>query len=164
MKLIKLSEDHFIVVDDSDKLMKGGPCLVDGGKGRVGIDSYQTNVSYTVKPLKITYSTKPLEGVSTLDLSQVKELIGEVDVEKKAKDDCYNRHETYNSEYIHAYIKGYSQRVEETKDKRFTEEDLRVIIAKARTFPQRTGTELIQSLQPKTEWEVEFVDGKLKLK
>lgn len=90
---------------------------------------------------KITHSTQPLNGnphyaeYGMLSLQEVKELIGEVDVEKK-----------------------------------YTEEDIQLAIDFG--FIQNTNNgwidlgqqkEFIQSLQPKTEWEVEFIDGKLKL-
>ena len=133
MKMIKLSEDHYIVVDDSNKEMH------------------------------------------TIPTSQAKELLGVVDVEKKANKQWGNVHRTG----VLGYIEGYKQALEDNKERKYTEEDMRKAIEIAQTtsyvstqlFSDQSSVkhnfraeEIIQSLQPKTEWEVEFVDGKLKLK
>lgn len=90
MKLIKLSETHYIVVDDSE-IREGdwfvnlfltktgiGPYIVKSVK-KINDEPYFTYVSsndlYHLKKhmLKITHSTQPLEGVKPLSLSEVKE-------------------------------------------------------------------------------------------
>jgi len=86
MKMIKLSEDHYIVVDNKE--------------------------------------------MHTIPTSEAKELLGVVDVEKK-----------------------------------YTEEDMQWALHHAKYHQELTIEEIIQALhQPKTEWQVEMVDGKLKLK
>lgn len=101
-------------------------------------------------------------GINPLNLFEVKELIGEVDVEQKA---CkYNPVNKLDAEFIRAaYIEGYNQSLDDNKEKKYTEEDVIRIVEKSRETGL-TAEYLLLSLQPKTEWEVEFVDGKLKLK
>ena len=57
-----------------------------------------------------------LEGVPLLPSLEFDD-----DVEKLAEKNCYDRHETYNSEYTHAYIEGYNKAKEKYK---YTEEDI----------------------------------------
>lgn len=134
MKQIKLSDTHYIVVDD------------DGTR---------------------TYSTLEIKGVGYYPLSLAKEIAGEVDVEKKAekygKDIC-NKDGTAAFDYK----RGYNQCLEDNKDKKYTEDDMRKAMSQAFFAAQEnyniTSDEIIQSLQPPTEWEVEIVEGKLKRK
>ncbi len=137
MKLIKLSEDHYIVVDDSNKEMH------------------------------------------TIPTSQAKEIIGVVDVEKKANKQWGNVHRTG----VLGYIDGYNQALEDNKEKKYTRNEVHALMCKA--FEQglkkadvleaglegkETDVECAwiltrhDSTPKKTEWEVEFIDGKLKLK
>ena len=85
MKIVKLSNAHYIVVDD------------------------ETKKTYTI------------------NTSEAKELIGEVDVEKKADVDSKN-HYVDQSDYwavgVDSYIRGYNQALEDNKDKKYTEEDM----------------------------------------
>lgn len=134
MKLVKLSEHHYVLVDDTNKEL------------------------YTVP------------------ISQAKELLGVVDVEKKAWK--YNPVNKLDAEFIRAaYICGYNEALEDNKKKVYTEEDMVKAIRMARKGDDEFGEsgfirhgfdysekDVIQSLQPQTEWEVEMVDSKLKLK
>lgn len=137
MKLIKLNKDHYIIVDDSEKM---------------------------------THSTSVFDehnlDLQNISLQEIKELIGEVDVDKKVE-------EVYPQTYysgIHidgflkaGYVKGYNQALEDNKDKKYTEKDLKRYHNIMCLYGNVKGEEYIQSLQPKTEWEVEFIDNKLKL-
>lgn len=135
--MIKLSEDHYIVVDDSNKEMY------------------------------------------TIPTSEAKELIGIVDVEKKGEKK-YPKSEFWvgsnpsrlydeNAKERRCYIEGYNQALEDNKEKKYTEEDMRKAIDMSKENHDYlygyywNKEQIIQSLQP-TEWEVEMVDGKLKLK
>lgn len=135
MKLIKLTETHYIVVDENGKQL--------GWK---------------------------------FDNAYIKKLIGEVDVEKKAAELAYLRRIKFQSEFEdgvcsgleEGYSFGYHQALEDNKGKKYTEEDLRKAMqmykgefTKGIVYSQE---QIIQSLQSKTEWEVEIIDGKLKLK
>lgn len=125
--------------------------------------------------IKINKDHYELDGIKVTDrLSEVKELTGEVDVEKlflKIQDDFIDEHDDIFHYY--SFVKGYTQALEDNKKKKYTEED----ISKALSWGYHTakdeangirslgyGTRFIQSLQPKTSWQVEFIDGKLKLK
>lgn len=120
-------------------------------------------------------------NIKQLSLQEVKELIGEVGVENKAMeihpvelDEGWDKNKQYRDEWIN----GYNQAIEDNKEKKYTEEDIVKAIEMAREGIRVTRIsewetekefdyndyQIIQSLQPKTEWEVEFVDGKLKLK
>lgn len=153
MVLIKIKEDYYVVVDDSE--IKEGDFVYDS-KDKVIRFVKQYLKDNWIK--KITHSTQPLEefidnegirrigwtNIKVLELSEVKELIGEVDVEKKA-----------------------NQALEDNKDKKYTEEDMIKVIDRARNYNDgwvETEDEIIQSLHPKTEWEVQInFDGKLEL-
>ena len=193
MKLIKLKEDHYIIVvivDDSE--IKIG-CIV---AEKLVNGSYEMFTIHTLNDINsscqnvITHSTQPLGtnevgndgfefdssstyppiNVLPLSLSEVKELLGEVDMEKKAKESNDNHIKEFKSypeiRYLHygkGFISGYNQALEDNKDKKYTGEDVIRIVEKSRETGL-TAEYLLLSLQPKTEWEVELVDGKLKLK
>lgn len=179
-KLIKINTDHFVVVDDSEIKEKSGDWFYSFETGKI----YDTLIHHTAASCKkITHSTQPLEEekghigwdkVKYLSLSSVKALLGEVDVEKKARKVIPTP--MSGTEYIDeikGFVKGYNQALEDNKEKRYTEEDMRKAIEFGRgqildnisigIIHEQTDN-FIQSLQPKTEWEVEIVDGKLKLK
>ena len=126
--------------------------------------------------------------VRPLNIFEVKELIGEVDVEKKGEKK-YPKSEFWvgsgpsrlydeNAKERRTYIEGYNQAIEDNKEKKYTEEDMKECVMSI-LRDLNTHNEIdkpvnfvwtdsfkkhIQSLQPKTQWEVEIVDGKLKLK
>jgi hypothetical protein len=226
MKLIKLSTDHYIIVDDS--AIKEGDYCIDGygnisqfaNLSKFGLGYDKENIK------KITHSTKPIEDYGTkelndsvktwlliryLDLSEVKELISEVDVEQYAWDnpvlsrkDVYTLfNEVFRDKTIEgAYRISASKQIyefntklrelakqkalEDNKDRKYTEENVLMILQKTARKYFKEGREYkgnmaiagdplhglrselreyIQSLQPKTEWEVEYDEnGKLKLK
>ena len=104
-------------------------------------------------------------------MGEVKELIGEVDVQKKAVLYAHSIPIQMSQDELdyafNSYYNGYNQALEDNKDKKYTEEDIyKAYRAGMQFVGEDKGSfgEFIQSLQPKTEWEVEIVDGKLKLK
>ena len=132
MKLVKITEEHYILVDDAKKAMH------------------------------------------TIPTSQAKELLGVVDVEKKAleispielDEDDFDVNETHRV----TWIDGYSQALEDNKDKKWSDMDLEQILLDFIDFQhphyEPRGSivnRFIKTLQPKTEWKVEMVDGKLKI-
>ena len=187
MKLIKLNTDHYIIVDDSG--IKEGDWMYNPDRepsllqciGKGSIRGWN----------KITHSTQPIEEGTTIhgiehkrwnhvkfiDLSEVKELIGEVDVENKAEEK-YPKSEFWvgsspsrlydeNAKERRCFIEGYNQALEDNKNKKYTEEDLKCMFECGRNYQNNaeiTFKVSMEYLQSKTEWEVEFVDGKLKLK
>jgi len=195
----KLSEDHYIICDDSE--ITTGDIVAE----KLLTGKYELFTIHTLNDIdkstqkKITHSTQPLgflnevglttanlkpdwTNVEYLPLSEVKELLGVVDVEKKAHN-WSTRQTTRSTDYwrsmVSTYVEAYNQALEDNKEKKYTEEDMRKAIEIAQTtsyvstqlFSDQSSVkhnfsaeEIIQSLQPKTEWEVEFIDGKLKLK
>ena len=202
MKIIKIKEDHYVVVDDSE-IKEGDYFYSIRNLTEKAIINYPSGEHIG----KITHSTQPLasmkelmekgyDNILPLDIDEVKELIGEVDVEKKVKE-YYEKDTTLNNPS--SFKAGYNQALKDNKEKKYTEEDL----VKAYEYGSNallgiSKINLIQSLQPKTEWkyvgeckgnngngcfmdspghdcgcykrvpktgwEVQLVDGKLKLK
>lgn len=199
MKLIKINTDHYIIVDDSE--IKPLDWCLDTNTNLL----FQYFTKRGLKPTdkKIIHSTEPLgigwqQEVIELTLSEVKELLGEVDIEKKVVE-LYNNFKLKPFEAIYPlegatkrFVENvYNQALEDNKKKKYTEEDLRKIIEWLNKNYSKVEDELakpyqdkgedlydgffkdayeealkraINSIQPKTEWEVEIVDGKLKLK
>lgn len=154
MKLIKLSDIHYVVVDDSE-IKEGDWFINETNNIEQGISNYPYK-SLSPECKKITHSTNiDWNEVYYIPLSEVKELIGEVNIEEKAW--------KYNPFMRVAYIKGYNQCLEDNKEKKWTDADVIRIVEKSRQTGL-TAEYLMLSLYSQTEWEVEFVDGKLKLK
>lgn len=120
--------------------------------------------------IKIDTDHYELDGIKVTDrLSEVKELLGEVDMEKlyyKLQDDFIDEHDDIFHYY--SFVKGYTQALEDNKAKRYTEEDLKYIFECGRNYQNNAEITFKVSmeylLQTKTSWQVEIVDGKLKLK
>lgn len=184
-KLIKLKNDHYIIVDDS-QINKGDYCLMFDDSGNIFLGNEPQQYlgekagHYLNKGLrKITHSTQSFnfDFMEPLVLSEVKELIGEVDVEKKAREIVINNNpfgsENFSVSTFNGLVKDITKALEDNKEKKYTEEDLRkawnaayidAMSIDEETYKPLFFEDFIQSLQPKTEWEVEIVDGKLKLK
>lgn len=186
MRLIKLSEDQYVLTDDSD--ISIGNIVAE----KLLTGKYELFTIHTLNDIdkstqkKIAYSTQPeslgtgwMQSVLPLLLSEVKEVLGVVDVEKKAWK--YNPVKKLDAEFIRAaYICGYNECLEDNKEKKYTEEDMeKAYFTGVADFHEKCilrkeagivdilielFSKYIQSIQPKTEWEVEMVDGKLKLK
>lgn len=140
MKLIKINEDHYVVVDETE--IKEGDCVFN--------DYNKTIVKFSAGRgiglcKKITHSTQPIDKNGywgkvmplTLTIFEIKELIGEMDVEWKYTEEDMRK--AWNAAYIDAMSID-----EETYKPLFFED-------------------FIQSLQPKTEWEVDIINGKFTL-
>lgn len=178
-KLIKLSEKHYIIVDDSE--IKEGDWYWTPIKRSIEqcikklliIKDGQNDV----EQFKITHSTQPLEDVlpnpimgkiykniKPLFLSEVEEAINGYDVEKMSlqNQEFWRNGGDYDTFEL-GYKEGFKAHQELVKDKLFTVNDLRKAIAFAWSSDNKTMGEIIESLLPKTEWDIEFVDGKIKL-
>ena len=188
MTLIKINTDHYIIVDDSE-IKEGDWVLTEENTiHQVDyVDAYTKINGWK----KITHSTQPLESFEDfykrnpykltssfteddwyssmyehwkeqqLSLSEVKELIGEVNVEKKAFE-----YTSTSQAHRRGFIDGYNQAIEDNKDKKYTEEDLYRLMeiltnTESRMMFEVTTRIFIESLQ-KNEWEVEIIDGQLK--
>ncbi len=163
MKLIKIAEpDNFIVVEGNDfhnnnlapkdfayhwklkeivqvhfKIVESGLWVCTDGDKRVSItlDGY--------KLLKITHSSQPLTNILPLDLKEVRALIQEA-LNKKIEDKFWemNGIDYENNEVTQleksAFDTGYKQCLEDNKEKYIA--------------------------QDKEQWELEIIEGQLKIK
>lgn len=197
MKLIKINADHYVVVDDSEIKEGDWVIDSLGIRQITSFESVMVikdithikKITHSTQPLGIKPITdkvviekdkdnNPLMSaqyveldmsctVKPLSLQEVKELIGEVDVEKKAL--AFAEAESYgklNGDLWKGFLFGYNQALEDNKEKKYTEKDIDKAYWTGMQFvgeDKGSFGEFIQSLHPKTEWEVEFVDGKLKL-
>lgn len=188
MKLIKINEDHYVVVNDSPIEVGDfvAEKLLTGNYDVFQIDTLNDIDVATQK--KITHSTRSsLENIYkqspiNLSLQEVKELLGIADVEKKVSEHFKNywtkedgtemsRDEitadmmTNMLMETSAYNAGYNQALEDNKHKKFTEEDLKAILTlfQVQQFEQSIDEIVASFSRQKREWEVEFIDGKLNL-
>lgn len=177
-KLIKLNESHYIVVDDSD--IKEGDWVIDKHKSIYQQLSDKVFEKFTGAK-KITYSTQPLNkqfndwfDVKIIPLSEVEEAIYGYSVEKLFKGSWMSRYSNFDSDIGKSFELGFNTCKELVKDKLFTVEDMEKALNKlsiaykngySRDFDIdfQEADSIIQSLLPPTEWDVEFVNGKLKL-
>ncbi|HBT92866.1 MAG TPA: hypothetical protein DEB23_01080 [Chitinophagaceae bacterium] len=157
MKLIKINTDHYIIVDDSE--IKEGDWTYHHVKGiyEARVDGAYTNQK------KITHSTIPkgmmvIEGIKRLSLQEVKELIGEVDVEKKAEKFIGCEYDDIEDSIgqigYDSFIRGYNQALEDNKDRKYTEKDIdKAYWAGMQFVGEDKGSlgEFIQSLQTQIE-------------
>ena len=202
MKLIKINQDHYIGV--STELEEGywgyntvSKTIFTINKQLVDMIN-DVNIDLTTNK-RITHSTEPesfgdgwMQSIKPLLLSEVKELLGEVDVEKKAEEFA-KKHSIYESaqdDTEYGYREGYNQCLEDNKEKKYTEEDLIKFADWVETSQEASEYDkknrmrfdlkmegnpeskkrlpelfniYIQTLKPKTEWEVELIDGKWRL-
>lgn len=195
-KLIKLSETHYIIVDES-KIKEGDWAYDNVDKEVFYVDSinkvsgivrssFHTTVLDGCK--KITHSTQRLEskfssiiywGYDRISLSEVEEAINGYSVEKMAE--SANGYSVYGKplgeKYLafnEGYQSGFNAHKELVKDKLFTIEDIIQALKAGFTAggehsrlannPMNLFVDkYINQLSLKTEWDVEFEQGKLKL-
>ena len=204
-KLIKLSDEHYIVVDDSE--IKEGDkfyCITNKviftahtieyleeyNKLEDSNHNFYVNSKYAQK---ITHSTQPLEDmnhgnytskvfldIKPLTLSEVEEAIYGYSVDKMA-DKLISCSDNIDSQLIKEVWKGgFKAHKELVKDKLFTVDDMKSIFIHGKQLGLtiagniRNGSEQpnkeewfnesIQSLLPKTEWDIEITsEGKIVL-
>lgn len=177
MKLIKLSDKHYIVVSDEE--IKKDNFFLDL---RDSPDLYNEDIYRCYKPLEILFankigkkiiaSTQTLEGVQTISLNEIKELISMPDIYKIATKATDNWVYWTNSVHKVYFRAGYTQALEDNKQKQFTYQDLELMFSagiliglfdeKKEDYTEEFK-EVFQKKLSKTEWNVEFIDGKLKL-
>jgi hypothetical protein len=181
MKLIKVQPDNFVVVDNSE--VKIGDSYYSS-KGVVARMTEEMLGYYKFRNLpdtinKITHSTKELDGVKTLSLSEVKETIGEVDVEKLAAEYVENYCNDNNLESSVltdavktilriGFIDSYNRCLKDNKDKIYTESTIRSVVVASRAYGQSYTNKdvveiMLKHIRPRTQWDVQFVDGELRL-
>lgn len=204
-KLIKLSDAHYIVVDDSEIKEDW---VVDTNDAnfifKITSEYIKDNRHHDWRKykVKIIYSTQPLEilpcrcqygsimtslhpckkecqnprkdynKIKRLSLSEVEEAINGYSIHNMAVKYCDNHYKRQDwEENYYNYEAGFKAHQELVRDKLFTIKDMEnmfILGGKHKTqnpdkFLEKMK-EIIQSLLPKTEWEVEFDEqGKLKL-
>lgn len=180
MELIKIDTDHFVVVNKTIQPVNGYyyDSFINKIKSTNGAEYGEASHCW-----QITHSTQPLEKVEwgwgklgyikiqELSLQEIKELLGVVDVEKKAHN-WSTRQTTRSTDYwrsmVSTYVEAYNQALEDNKAKKYTEEDLKYMFDCGRNYQNNAEITFKASfeylLQTKTSWQVEIVDGKLKLK
>lgn len=183
MKLLKLSEEHYILADKCKLDIKVGDWITD----KYFVYQWKDDSSLLGR-LKVTHSTEPIEfgwgqegrdivskkiynKVNRLSLLEVKKLLGIVDIDKKAVNFSkrYSNHDDSQEAVYDGYNEGYKQCLIDNKEKKYTEEDIRKAMGfgfdmcHQKRLDEYGFESFIKSLHPKTEWEIEFVDGKLKL-
>ena len=97
--------------------------------------------------------------INPLSLSEVKELIGEVDVEKNMRyerkvQNPYSSDSLLHTGFNKGFELGYNQALEDNKEKKYTEKDIdKAYWAGMQFVGEDKGSlgEFIQSLQPQTE-------------
>lgn len=178
MKLIKLSETHYIVVDDSE--IKESDFALNVKIKRLNQARFMFD---STDCKKITHSTQPLEQyygatdgtlpfvyhkIKPLSLSEVEEAVYGYNVEKMAEQEIdrivrMRVESPQRKKYENIWIKGFKAHKELMKDKFFTIEDIEKAMIERLSIEQ-FWEKCCKSLLPKTEWEVEFDEqGKLKL-
>jgi hypothetical protein len=186
-KLLKLSETHYIVVDDSE--IKEGDkfyCITNKviftahtieyleeyNKLEDSNHNFYVNSKYAQK---ITHSTQPellgtgwMQSVLPLFLSEVEEAIYGYSVDKMA-DKLISCSDNIDSQLIKEVWKGgFKAHKELVKDKLFTIDDMKLCYMQGwNQGRENRSTEMsnyIQSRLPKTEWECTINEqGKIKL-
>jgi hypothetical protein len=175
MKLIRIDSCEFAIIDDSE-IING--CIIAtfaiglNGHGRGWYTSKYTGdkiskLNVLAGGKRVTHSTSPIDE-SYLKLSEILELIGEVNIEKLASD--YTNERNYLEEEEFGFYDGYTQALEDNKHKIYTLDNLRECISEAwlsREENDETFTKcmkrILKTFEPKLDWDVEIVDGKIKL-
>jgi len=190
LKRIKL--DHYIILDgfvNSVRDLAYDADSIEHPFYQVDEKFFEMNK----RALKVTHSTEPLNkefndwfDVKIITLEEVEEFLIQISVRQKAVDFAGDRnlgaghgYPSYTANLIEkAFISGYKQSLKDNKDKKYTEKDIIKAIKFGQLSTQESVLKLfekkglvktditnnfIESLRPKTEWKVEFIDEELKL-
>lgn len=169
MKLIKLSNTHYIVIDDSE--IKD--CYYYNSLDKAIRFGNNLNHPYHHK---IIYSTENFgagwqQKVMQLSLSEVEEAINRYSVEKMALQDFKDNDDGFISfqDRSNGFVAGFEAHQELVKDKLFTVDDMRKAFREGLSYTTHkhyhsfSEDVFIESLLPKTEWDIEIIDNKIKL-
>lgn len=161
MKLIKINPIYYIIVD---KLKIESLDWIKDSRGIRQVISTD-GIQFGEDVMKVTHSTVPLlAGKSTgplnISLSNIMQILGEVDVQSKAKNYSYFGNEEFNETSERDYLVGYYQACRDLQSKRYTIDDMRLMFMCDSSLD---FTDCLNELEPKTEWNLEFVDGQFRL-
>ena len=179
-KLIKLSETHYIIVDDSE--IKEGDCRFHLLEKTINLPQHRLEHGEkwaTNSWRKITYSTSPLEHtnedhlffdkIQQLSLQECEEAIQGYSIvklaEKYADETFYGVDEEQDKQDCRIdYIAGFIAHQQLAKDRLFTRQDVIDIVEKSRETGLTAEYFITKYLLPKTEWEIEIDENnKMKL-
>jgi hypothetical protein len=187
-RLIKLSDTHYIVVDDSE--IKEGdyywnkhiPDEIKFKKEKGVLFNHCKKITHSTEPLELSTShintgKYHFDKIKPISLSEVEELINGYSVEKMALNSFGHKPSKDDTDillslgkgYVGGYHQGFKAHQELVKDKLLVNiQDLRKVILQARIRegeqPKYSFDEIIQSLLPKTEWDCEINEqGKLEM-
>lgn len=193
MELIKINTDHYIIVDDSkiednDWMQRNDEHPVQAVPNFWWDfkDRYR-KVTHSTKEIGSNIGSRYTpSNVKYLSLGDVKKITGEVDMkelELKYHQQLIQRREVARNfrgqvagnhpdmftsremlSMMEGFTDGYTQALDDNKDKKYTDDDVIAIVKKSRETGLSGEYIIISDYQPKSHWEVEFVDGKLKLK
>jgi hypothetical protein len=183
MRLIKI-DNHYYVIDDSE--IKEGDCRLHLYEKTINLPHHRLEHGEkwaTNYWRKITHSTRQLEGVTLLNLSDVEEVINGYNVEKMAGEIYPNWFTEFDTgRAYNGFIKGFNACQKLMKDKMFTANDMLNAYREgtnagacheslmdydshdstdAEEFSKREFEEFKKSLRSKTKWEIEIVDGEI---
>lgn len=154
--LKKLSENHYIIYNDSEKGKEGYNYNLTTSKIEKLHRNYEEDSSEWNFLRKITHSFgKELEGVDNRPLSEVEELLLGYDVEKVYMSIFNNKGAGFKM-----FAKGFKAAMELNKDKLFTIEDMEkaynygIAIEYINIKPD--FDKFIQPLLPKTQWKIKI--------
>jgi hypothetical protein len=119
-KLIML-DTPIIVSDDECKV--GDKCITNGGLGRIGVDVFQNNVDYTIKPLKIISENPDFSLLNEVDCIK----IGYVNADKLAEHSSEMQEGTYTPQHKITYKHGFIDGLKSSQfrnDKMFSLDDV----------------------------------------
>jgi hypothetical protein len=142
IKLVRVNFDRFDIIGD-------GEIICSNGAGsyysmhRLNDGEFYDNTEYEPSPI-------------TFD--EILIFIGEKSFEHIARQ-YYQKSIDHRSG--EAFRSGYFHCLEDNKEKKYTEEDLRKAMRLFHERELKTIDDVIQSLQPKTEWELVCVDNRL---
>ena len=193
MELIKINTDHYIIVNDSkiednDWMQRNDEHPVQAVPNFWWDfkDRYR-KVTHSTKEIGSNVGSRYTpSNVKYLSLGDVKKITGEVDMkelELKYHQQLIQRREVARNfrgqvagnhpdmftsremlSMMEGFTDGYTQALEDNNDKKYTDDDVIAIVKKSRETGLSVEYIIISDYQPKSHWEVEFVDGKLKLK
>lgn len=193
MELIKINTDHYIIVDDSkiddnDWMQRNdeNPVQAVPNFWWDFKDRYR-KVTHSTKEIGSNVGSRYTpSNVKYLSLGDVKKITGEVDMrelELKYHQQLIQRREVARNfrgqvagnhpdmftsremlSMMEGFTDGYTQALDDNKDKKYTDDDVIAIVKKSRETGLSAEYIIISDYQPKSHWEVEFVDGELKLK
>jgi hypothetical protein len=185
-KLIKLSDTHYVVVENST--IKVGDWYLDkNGEPRLCGEEYHEIAlleigSESINTYKVIRSTQLLEGVEFIHISEVQEVLDGYNIGKLAELHTLKMFEDYKSSDKNSFIEGFNACKELMKEKRFTRRDMVEAFfggtnvgstyeammkdgdyEDAEIFAEEEDRQFQDTLIEPTKWEVIIEEGKLKL-